>query len=65
MAKKFERCYSKLLKMNYDIYTDGKIRTQDHVEYSPEETKIIKQSGSMTLDLHLLKKVFEGRIVNG
>jgi len=59
-----KRFFSKELNMQFDAYDDGKIRTADHVEYSPDETKIL-EGDHITLDLHLLKSVFNGEIILG
>lgn len=37
---------------------------KDGVKYSPSEYKILQQKGGITKQVHLLKKVFDGKIIN-
>ena len=59
--------FSKVLNMKYAINkTDKRVAVKDPdgtVFYSPEEIEVLA-GGQITLQLHMLKKVFNGEIVN-
>ena len=59
--------FSKVLNMKYAINKkDGRVAVKDPdgtVFYSPEEIEVLAD-GQITLQLHILKKVFDGEIVN-
>ncbi len=48
-----------------DVYTPLKEEETPYIEYSLSELKIIEETaGEITPDLHLLKRVFQGEVVN-
>jgi len=56
--------FSKTLNMKYAFNTKtGSVITEDKVEYTPEEINALKGK-QITLEIHELKKIFNGKVVN-
>jgi hypothetical protein len=57
--------FSKTLNMKYAFNTKtGGVVTEDKVEYTPEEIDALKGK-QITPIIHELKKIFNGKVVNG
>jgi len=56
--------FSKTLNMKYAYNTKtGAVTTEDKVEYTLEEINALKGK-QITLEIHELKKIFDGKVVN-
>jgi hypothetical protein len=62
----WEYYHSEKLNLDYALHKKtGWVYFEDKVRYSPEEIKILHDSGTgeVTVELHNVKKIFEGEIV--
>lgn len=56
--------YSEILKQEIAINKKNLwVYCKDGVKYSPEEYKIIQEHGQANLQVHILKSMFDGKIV--
>mgnify|MGYP006281179061 CR=1 FL=1 len=59
--------YSEKLKMKYAYQktsTGMHVMTEDKVRYAPDEIAVLNRAGGITPEVHRLKKVFDGRVVD-
>ena len=54
--------YSESLKMRF-AYRGMEVMTEDKVRYNENETKIIIRHKEIPLSVHIIKKLFDGEIV--
>ena len=68
MAKdtsKWTYVYSKELEQEIAIHKETHwAYCKDGVKYSPSEYRLLQQKGGIKKQVHLLKKLFDGKIVN-
>jgi hypothetical protein len=58
-----EKIKSEALDMMFSYHHTGKVMTEDRVVYSKREVESLKESGGVTKDVHLIKKIFNGEVV--
>lgn len=57
--------YSKELKQKFALHlASGWLFCEDGTKYSPDELNVLREKGqTISLEAHLLKKVFDGKLV--
>lgn len=56
--------YSDRIKQEITINDDKSISTADGVYYSAVEVDMLRKIKGVSMDIHLVKKVFEGTIID-
>lgn len=63
MSADWKYIYSEELSQKIAAHKNGWVFTEDGTKYSPREVETLRRCGGITKEVHLLKKVFDGAIM--